>query len=335
MKEKNRACSARQGKVGGQAVMEGIMMRGPKRYCTAVRTQNRAIVRDIHPNTSIKERIKPLGWPIVRGVVNFAESMILSFSTLNFAADAIGYEDETAFDRWLTKHFGKALTTVCSLIGTVLGLGLAIVLFFWLPALISNAISPILPVPYLCQVLEGLIKIALFLCYVCLISLIPDIKRVFMYHGAEHKTIFCYEAQLELTVENAKKQSRLHPRCGTSFMILMMFVGVAISLFLPRGNTGIYVLLKLLTLPAVVGLGYEIIRYAGRHNNPVIRFLTAPGKWMQRITTKEPTDDMLEVAIVALKTALDEEFSEDQVFENIPQPEAEPAKAPAETAEEV
>lgn len=318
---KASSCSARAGKVGGQAVMEGVMMRGPERYCTAVRTADKTIVRDIHKNQSIRNKIKPLGWPVIRGVVNFIESMILSFSTLNFAADAIGYEDETDFDRWLTKHFGKTLTTVCAAIGSVLGVALALLLFFWLPAVISDWLGGFIHFAYFKQIVEGFIKILLFLCYVCLISFVPDIKRVFMYHGAEHKSIFCYEAGLELTVENVKTQGRLHPRCGTSFMFVMMFLGIAISLLLPRGNTLVYVLLKLLTLPVVMGLGYELIRYAGKHNNPLIRALTAPGKWMQLITTKEPTDDMIEVAIVALKTALDNEFSEEEVFAGIAQPE--------------
>ncbi len=317
---KTPSCSPRAGKVGGQAVMEGVMMRGPEKYCTAVRTANGKIVRDIHPNQSIRNKIKPLGWPVIRGVVNFVESMILSFSTLNFAADAIGYEDETDFDRWLTKHFGKTLTTVCAAIGSVLGVALALVLFFWLPALISDWLGTFVNLAYFKQIAEGFIKILLFLGYVCLIALIPDIKRVFMYHGAEHKSIFCYEAGLELTVENVKTQGRLHPRCGTSFMFLMMFIGIAVSLFLPRGNTLFYVLLKLLTLPVVMGLGYELIRYAGKHDNALIRAVTAPGKWMQLITTKEPTDDMIEVAIVALKTALDSEFKEEEVFLGISQP---------------
>jgi len=319
-KSKNNTCSARAGKVGGQAVIEGIMMRGPKKYCTAVRTENKKILRDIHPNQSIRDRIKPLGWPVIRGVVSFVESMILSFSTLNLAAESIGYEEETAFDRWLAKHFGKTITTIAAGIGSVLGIILSVVLFFWLPTVISNFIGQYVSIPYFKNVLEGIFKIIIFLCYICLVSLLPDIKRVFMYHGAEHKSIFCYENGLDLTVENVKAQKRLHPRCGTSFMILMMFVGVLVSLFLPRDNTILYVGLKILTLPITMGLGFEIIRYAGKHNNAFIRAITAPGKWMQLITTKEPTDDMIEVAIVALKSALDEEFSEESVFEGIYQP---------------
>ncbi|MBQ9543842.1 MAG: DUF1385 domain-containing protein [Clostridia bacterium] len=318
--------NCRLGKVGGQAVIEGVMMKGPKRYCTAVRKESGEIVRDIHPNRSLKDKYKILGIHVVRGVVNFVETMILSFSTLNFAADAMGIEDEeTAFDRWLNKHLGKKATAVFTGIGAVLGVVLAIALFMWLPKLISDWLVG--DVEYVRNVVEGFIKIAIFLVYIILVSLTPYIKRVFMYHGAEHKSIFCYENSLELTVENVRKQKRLHPRCGTSFMFLMMFVGIVIGLFLPRDNTALYVALKLLTLPIVVGLGYEIIRFAGKHDNLFIRIITAPGKWMQLITTKEPDDSMMEVAIVALKTALESEFPEEDVFKGIAQPE------PDETAE--
>lgn len=332
MKEKN----CRLGKVGGQAVMEGVMMRGPERYCTAVRKDSGEIVRDIHPNKSAKDRVKILRAPIIRGVVNFVETLKLSFSTLNFAAEAIGFEDEeeTAFDRWLKKHLGDHAVAVFTAIGSVLGLVLAVVLFMWLPALISNWLGQFVSFPYFRNIIEGFIKILIFLVYLILVSLTPYIKRVFMYHGAEHKSIFCYENGLELTVENVKKQKRLHPRCGTSFMILMMFVGVAVGLFLPRDNTVIYTCLKLLTLPVVVGLGYEIIRFAGKHDNLFTRIITAPGKWMQLITTKEPDDSMMEVAIVALKTALNGEFAEEDVFAGIEQPSKdEPAKESAEAPE--
>ena len=329
MKKTEKNC--RLGKVGGQAVIEGVMMRGPAKYCTAVRKESGEIVRDIHPNRSVKDRIKILGIPVVRGVVNFVEMMILSFSTLNFAADAMGIEDEeTAFDRWLKKHLGEKATALFTGIGAVLGVALAIVLFMWLPALISNWLGQFVSFPYFRNIVEGFVRIAIFLVYLILVSLTPYIKRVFMYHGAEHKSVFCYEKGLDLNVENVKTQKRLHPRCGTSFMFLMMFVGIIIGLFLPRENTLVYVCLKLLTLPVVVGLGYEIILIAGKHDNIFIRVITAPGKWMQLITTKEPDDSMIEVAIVALKTALDNEFAEEDVFAGIAQPSSDIQDAPSE-----
>ncbi len=310
------------GKVGGQAVLEGIMMRGPESYTTAVRKADGTIIRDSHPN-----EIKKKNWfkklPLVRGVVSFVESMVLSFSTLNFAAEALEIEEETKFEKWLTKTFGKSLTAIVTGIGTVLGLVLGVGLFIVLPAFLSQFIKN----EFGRKVFEGILRIAIFLGYVSLVSLMKDIKRTFMYHGAEHKSIFCYEKGLPLTVENVKAQKRFHPRCGTSFMILMMLVGILIGLLIglifpsTRDNTVLYVGIKFLLLPLTMGIGYEIIRFAGRHDNAAIRLITAPGLWIQRITTKEPTDDMIEVAIVALKSALSDEFSEEEVFEGITLPE--------------
>ena len=323
----------RLGKVGGQAVLEGIMMRGPESYTTAVRKEDGTIIRDSHPN-----EIKKKNWfkklPLVRGVVSFLESMTLSFSTLGFAADALGIEEETKFEKWLTRVFGKSLTGIVMTIGTVLGLLLGVGLFIVLPAFVSQFVKN----DILRKVVEGVLRIAIFLGYVSLVSLMKDIKRTFMYHGAEHKSIFCYEKGLDLTVENIRAQKRFHPRCGTSFMILMMLVGIliglAIGMIFPdtNDNSFLYVGIKLLLLPLTVGIGYEIIRFAGRHDNAVIRFITAPGLWIQRITTKEPTDDMIEVAIVALKSALTTEFSEEDVFAGISMPE--PEKEETESTEE-
>lgn len=308
----------RVGKVGGQAVLEGIMMRGPKSYTTAVRKPDGTIVRDRHPN-----EVKKKNWferlVIVRGVVNFVQSMMLSFSTLNFAAEALDIEEETRFEKWLTKTFGKSLTGIVMAIGTVLGLLLGAVLFLFLPAFLAGFLEN----DVLRRFAEGFLRIAIFLAYILLISLMNDIKRTFMYHGAEHKAVFCYEKGLKLSCENVRAQSRFHPRCGTSFMILMMLVGIVIGLIISavlpatRENNILYMLIKLLLLPVTMGIGYEIIRYAGKHDHFWIRAVTAPGLWIQRITTKEPTDDMIEVAIVALKSALTDEFTEEEVFEGI------------------
>lgn len=325
---KTESCS-RLGKVGGQAVLEGVMMRGPESYTTAVRKPDGSIVRDRHPN-EIKKKNFFLRLPLVRGVAAFIQSMVLSFSTLSFAAEALNVEEETKFEKWLTKHFGKSLTGIVMGLGTVLGLALGVLLFMVLPAFLSR----LLPLSdTVRKIIEGFLRIVIFLTYVSLVSLMGDIKRTFMYHGAEHKSVFCYEAGLPLTVENVRQQKRFHPRCGTSFMFLMMFVGIFIGLFIglifpaTKDNTLLYVGVKLLLLPVTVGLGYEIIRIAGRHNNLFIRILTAPGLWIQRITTREPSDDMIEVAIVALKSALPEEFPEETVFEGIAQPAPETAEA--------
>lgn len=334
MEEKKKA--ERLGKVGGQAVLEGIMMRGPKSYTTAVRKADGTIIRDSHPN-EIKKKNLILRLPVIRGVANFIDSMILSFSTLSFAAEALDIEEETKFEKWLARTFGKSITGIVMGVGTVLGVFLGALLFIVLPAFLSGFI----PNEIGRKITEGALRIAIFLAYVSLVSLMKDIKRTFMYHGAEHKSIFCYEAGLDLTVENIRKQSRFHPRCGTSFMVLMMIVGIFIGLLIgilfpeTRENTYLYVLIKFLLLPLTMGLGYEIIRFAGKHNNAFIRFLTAPGLWIQRITTKEPEDDMIEVAIVALKSALTDEFSEEDVFVGIECPTIGKEKSdPAEPCEE-
>ncbi|MBP5288634.1 MAG: DUF1385 domain-containing protein [Clostridia bacterium] len=318
---KIESCS-RLGKVGGQAVLEGVMMRGTSGYTTAVRKPDGTIVRDIHKN-EIKKKNFFMRLPVIRGVVAFVQSMILSFSTLSFAAEALNVEEETKFEKWLSKHLGKSITGIIMGVGTVLGLALGVFLFMVLPAFLSGFFPVSDPVK---KVIEGVMKILIFLAYVSLVSLMGDIRRTFMYHGAEHKSVFCYELGLPLTVENVKAQKRFHPRCGTSFMFLMMFVGIFIGLLIgfifpaTRENTLLYVGFRILLLPVTMGLGYEIIRAAGRYDNVLIRIITAPGLWFQRITTREPTDDMIEVAIVALKSALPEEFPEESVYEGIDQP---------------
>ena len=328
----------RLGKVGGQAVLEGVMMRGPESYTTAVRKADGSIIRDRHPN-EIKKKNFFFRLPIIRGVVTFIDSMILSFSTLTFAAEAMGVEEEESrFEKWMTRTFGKSLTGIVMAVGTVLGILLGVLLFMVLPAFLSGLVK-YLPIREQAQeiirkILEGVLRIVIFLVYLALVSLMNDIKRTFMYHGAEHKSIFCYEKGLDLTVENVRAQKRFHPRCGTSFMVLMMIVGIFIGLLIgvlfpaTKENTVLYILVKILLLPITMGLGYEIIRFAGRHDNACIRAITAPGLWIQRLTTKEPSDDMIEVAIVALRSALPQEFPEEEVFAGITQPEppAEPAQ---------
>ncbi|MBQ9940260.1 MAG: DUF1385 domain-containing protein [Clostridia bacterium] len=332
MSENRNNCSLmseRLGKVGGQAVLEGVMMKSKKRYTTAVRTPDGNIVRDTHPVTSVREKVKIFNLPIIRGVVNFVEMLKLSMSTLTFSAEAAGVEEqeETKFEKWLAKTFGASLVGVIAAVGMVLGVALSVCLFMWFPAVISGFVGGFFEnilsdtaLNAVRSVLEGLLKITLFVLYVWGVSFMPDIKKTFQYHGAEHKSIFCYEAGLDLTVENVRRQKRLHPRCGTSFMIVMMIIGIVISMFITWDNMFLRVILKLITLPLVVGLGYEFLMYAGRHDNALIRMLSAPGLWLQNITTCEPDDSQIEVAIVALKSALPEVFPEESVFENIKLP---------------
>ena len=308
---KNDNLSCRLGYVGGQAVMEGVMMKSKEKVMLSVRNTSGNIITEEIPFKSLRDKNKFFNLPIIRGVVGFIESMSLSFKTLSRSADLLGIEEEPSkFEKWLEKKFGKSVSAIASVIGTVLGLCLSVLLFFYLPALISDLVDEIYYNPYFKALIEGVIKISIFVLYIYLTGFIPDIKRVFEYHGAEHKSIFCHEKGLELTVENVKKQSRFHPRCGTSFMFVILFISIIVSIFyidLPRLMR---VGCKLLTLPLVLGLGFEFIRFAGTHNNVFVRILSAPGLWIQNLTTKEPDDDQIEVAITSLKASLPEFYPE-------------------------
>lgn len=328
--EKASCSSGRLGSVGGQAIVEGVMMKSKKHTAIAVRRMdNKRITVSRKGNSSISDKCKILKWPLIRGVVNFAESMIASFSTITEGTDMLGideFEEESQFDKWLNKHFGKWIMPVVSVISVVLGLVLAVGLFIYLPTLIAGLIIKLIgetvtvgeEIKYIIHndvttsmvrsVIEGVLRIFIFIGYIWLTALIPDMKRVYMYHGAEHKSIFCYEKGLELTVENVKKQKRFHPRCGTSFMFAMMFLSIIIGFFIRIDIVWLRSLVKIALLPLTVGIGYEFIRYAGRHDNAFIRAMAAPGLWMQRLTTKEPSDDIIEVGITSLKCALPDDF---------------------------
>lgn len=320
--DNNSACPGRElGKVGGQALVEGVMMRSPAYTAIAVRRMdNKKISVSRSTNRSISDKIKIFKWPIIRGVVNFIETMKLSFSTLTKATDMLGLEvpeeEASKLDKWLDKHGGKWLMPVITALSFVLGLGLAVALFIFLPTLIGRFIlgdlytSEAFGIGASRSLIEGVVKIIVFILYIWLTAFIPDMKRVYMYHGAEHKSIFCYEKGLELTVENVRKQKRFHPRCGTSFMFAMLLLSVFIGIvFLWQVKTvWLRTLLKILLMPLTVGIGYEFIRYAGRHNNKLVRILSAPGLWMQRLTTREPDDSMIEVGLTSLKCSLPDEF---------------------------
>jgi uncharacterized protein YqhQ len=275
--------------------------------------------------------------------VNFIESMSLSMHTMNISAEAYGGEvEETKFEKWMKKKLGINLFDIITVIATVLGVVLAIGLFLFLPKQCTGLLEWLCGLDFLGWqegLIEGGLKVLIFILYIWLVSLIPDIKRTFMYHGAEHKSIACYEAGEELTPENARKHSRFHPRCGTSFMFVMILLGVAIGILLryvlPAHivNMGwLYTLIRLALLPIVVGLGFEFIMLAGKHPNGLTRILSAPGIWMQGITTREPDDGMLEVAITSLKAALPDEFP----GFDLPKKEAEetPSTQESEAAEE-
>ena len=323
-KKTQDANSCRLGKVGGQAVLEGVMMKAGERTVTTCRKEDGSIFVHDDRFVSVRKKNKFLNIPILRGVINFVEMMILSVKTLNASAEALGIEDEEGkCEKWLKKHLGIGLTDVIMAIGVILGLALSVALFMFLPNLFSSLIDKYLANGNLglwTAVIEGGVKILIFLAYLWLVSLIPDIKRTFMYHGAEHKSIACFEAGADLTPENAKNYKRFHPRCGTSFMFFMILLGVFAGLFvkmlIPGLNTWAYTGIRLLILPLVMGLGFEFIMFAGKHDNIFTRIMSAPGLWVQRITTKEPTLDMLEIAIISIKCALRDDFPEFMEFYN-------------------
>ncbi len=305
--------------IGGQALIEGIVMRGRHVAAMGVRLPNGEIEITEKQLTPIKDKIKILGLPIIRGVVNFIEAIVFGYNCLMESAEKSGFDDlepESKFDKWLDEHFGDKMMAIIGVLSAVLGIGLSLVLFMYIPALVTDALDnhvfgQVLENKNLKPLLEGVIKIIVFIIYMAACARLPDIKRVFMYHGAEHKTIFCYENGLPLTVENVRKQSRFHPRCGTSFMFVMMIISIFVSTILVvlfpglRASRAIWVLAKLLILPLIMGLGYEFIKYAGRHDNLFTKICSAPGLWMQRISTVEPDDGMIEVGIAAFQYVLD------------------------------
>ena len=332
MAKKNDCCAqkdpARLNKVGGQAVIEGVMMKAGERTVTTCRKDDKSIVVYDGKFVSVRKKLKLLNIPILRGFINFIEMMILSIKTLSDSADAYGLEDqEGKFEKWLKKHFGFGATVIIMVISVILGLALSLGLFLVLPSFISYLINTFLcagKLPTLAVVaIEGVTKVAIFLAYLWLVSLMPDIKRTFMYHGAEHKSIACFESGAELSAENAKNYTRFHPRCGTSFMFFMILLGIFAGFFVKTLFAGLsqvrYTLIRLFILPLIMGLGYEFIMLAGKHENFITRALSAPGLWIQRLTTKEPTEDMLEVAIISIKCALRDDFPEfKEFYENKP-----------------
>lgn len=326
MSNKNENLSCRLGTVGGQAVIEGVMMKSKDLVALSVRGTDGNITTEVKPFKSIRSKVKLFNIPVIRGIVNFVETMILSFNTLSRSADMLGIEEEeTKFDKWLTKVFGKKITAIASAIGTILGLLLSVVLFIYLPAQVSELLKNLTENTVVLAVTEGIVKIMIFVLYILFCTLIPDMKRTFQYHGAEHKSIFCHEAGLELNVENVKKQSRFHPRCGTSFLFVMMFLGIITSALIIEFNVYLRVALKILFLPLVVGVGFEFIKFAGTHNNIFVKLISAPGLWIQRLTTKEPDEKQIEVAIRSLMAALPDIYpneTENEEAENDIQEEA-------------
>lgn len=290
--------------VGGQALMEGIMMRGPKKICVAVRKPDGEIDLTM-------EDVKHHKWqkiPFVRGAFSMIENLVLGYRYLMHSAEVSMPEEEQEepgkLDKWLQEHTGPKFQNFLMGLAAVMGGMLAIVLFMVLPTAIVGGVNHLVNLGWGKVLLEGVLKITMFVIYLFLCTRMKDIHRVFEYHGAEHKTIACYEAGEELTVENIRRHCRFHPRCGTSFMILVLIVSILLFSVLPWSSTGLRVFLKLLLLPVVMGISYELIKLAGRYDNLATRIISAPGLWLQRLTTFEPDDSMIEVAIAAVKPVL-------------------------------
>ena len=297
--------------VGGQALMEGIMMRGPKLICCAVRKPDGTIETKLDPvkNHGIWAKI-----PLVRGTISMIESLIVGYRYMMYSAqvsmgdDYDPEEEETAFEKWVGEHFGQKAEDALLACAAVVGGLLAILLFTVLPTLIVGGVSRFVTLGRWAKVvLEAVLKVGIFLTYMVAISKMKEIHRVFEYHGAEHKTIACYEAGDELTVENVRKYTRFHPRCGTSFLILVVIVSVFLYSVLPWGSIGLRVLFKLLLLPVVMGISYELLKWCGRSDNIATRIIRQPGIWVQHLTVFEPDDSMIEVAIAAVTPVLPED----------------------------
>ncbi len=309
--------------IGGQALIEGIMMKSPEKTAMAVRTKEGEIDLSFIEEINLKNKYKILKLPIIRGIVGFGESMVNGYKALMLSADKSGFtdlEDESQSEKDEKKQ--SALTTFIMILGTALGVALALVLFTALPRFIVGGIEMLAgtKLSYLVRsLIEQGLKLTVFVLYVWAVSFMKDIKRTFMYHGAEHKTIFCYEKKLPLTVENVRLQKRFHPRCGTSFMILMILVSVIISTVAQLLFKGIYdsavmwILIKILLIPLTCGVGYEILKACGKYDNLFTKIISAPGLWLQRITTKEPDDGMIEIAIAALQACETETLENDDI----------------------
>ncbi len=314
--------------IGGQALIEGIMMKGPKGTAMSVRMPDGTIDTELEENSTQKKKtIYKI--PVIRGVFAFADSMISGYKYLMKSADKAMTEEEkeedmSKLDKWLSEHMGEKMMTVVTGVSSVLGVVLAMLIFLYLPIqvvdLFDNFVLKNADISRFHPLIEGVLRIIIFILYMYLVSKMSMIRRVFMYHGAEHKTIFCYENGLELTVENVRKMSRLHPRCGTAFMFVMLILSMAVSFTLvlvfpglAEINSILWMLIKIAILPIIMGLGYEFIKYAGKHENIIVKILSYPGLLMQRITTVEPTDDIIEVAIESIKAVLTDNPEDDMI----------------------
>lgn len=299
--------------IGGQALIEGIMMRGPFLTSMATRLPDGSI--EVETWDTHKSGKTP--WtrraPFIRGIFNMVDSMVVGYSCLMKSAEKAGVEEEpTKFDKWLEKKLGHNMMKMLGGFAAVLGVALAAVLFIFIPTGLSSLLKPLIGTGVGLSLIEGLIKVIILVGYMWLCSRMKDMRRVFEYHGAEHKSVACYEAGLPLTVENIRPQRRFHPRCGTSFLFLVVFISIIVGSFISWDNPAIRMLLKLALIPVVVGISYELIKLAGCSDGILTRIISAPGMWLQRITTCEPDDSQIECAIAALEAVIPEDENADR-----------------------
>ncbi len=300
--------------IGGQALIEGIMMRGPETSSMAVRKPDGEIDLSVWPTNKGAKKPWYKTTPFIRGSFNFIDMMALGYKCLMKSADVAGLEEEepSKFEKKLMDLLGDKSSSVLSTIAMLLGVALSVGMFMVLPTVLVGFIKSFIPSQAVLTAIEAVTKIGIFVLYLFVVSKMAEVKRVFEYHGAEHKTIACYEAGEELTVENVRKYTRFHPRCGTSFMLIVMVVSVLVFSFASWNSILGRVLLKLILLPLVVGISFEIIKLAGRYDNPLTRAISAPGLWLQNLTTYEPHDDQIEVAISAMKPCIPANDQEDK-----------------------
>lgn len=312
-KKENRNCT----NIGGQAVIEGVMMRGQNGYCMAVRNvSTKEITIEKEPLNNLSNKNKIFKLPFMRGVVNFVDSLVLGMKIIMRSATLSGLDEceeekKSKFDIWLEKKFGDKLTDYIIYFSVFLSIIFSIAIFMVLPVWISSFFTKTFNIKtWAIGIVEGFVRIGIFLAYILLIARMKDVQRLFKYHGAEHKTINCFEKGDELTTENVRKHTRIHKRCGTSFLILVMIVSMVVFMFLKTDNVTIRVLSRIILVPLIASISYEIIRLAGKYDNIFIKIISAPGMALQKVTTKEPEDEMIETAILALKGVLEEDKNE-------------------------
>ncbi|WP_101908943.1 DUF1385 domain-containing protein [Marasmitruncus massiliensis] len=308
-----KSCAVKKTSIGGQALIEGVMMRGPRVSAMSVRKPDGTIYSETWETAANRWYTK---LPFVRGIFNLFSMLALGYQCLMKSADISGTSEEenpSRLEIWLEEHLGDKMSVLFNALVTIVAVVIAVGLFMLLPATLVKYLGSALAAPnYLLTIAEGILKIVIFVLYLFAVSRTPDIHRVFQYHGAEHKTIACYEAGEELTPENAMKYPRFHPRCGTSFMLIVLIISIIVFSVVTWSSIWMRVALKILLLPVVVGIAYEIIRFAGRHDNAFTRAISAPGLWLQNFTTFEPDASMLEVAIASMKPCIPENQDEDR-----------------------